>query len=1076
MAESRGTRSRRSAATVASEAISENASSHSGRRLSKRVREPSVESDSSLSSLSDEAPQPKRTRAKSANAPRINVTELDDNELFIAEASIEEATENWVVNFQGEPSEALALLVTFLLRLSGSDAKVDSEKVMDTEHAEDTLEAIQAEFSQSAVAQYPIVARSKNMRSVRKHAESLVDRLINDAGEAEILQEVYFLGTLQTWLVTLSQSSLRSFRHTGTLVAMWVLYAFSAQLEQVRENHDVAVRQRDAEARKAEGSRSRMTHSAQKIEQLDVLRDTLVAQIDELASNVFTPRCRDVDAAIRIDCIQQLGVLLTSFPAQYMQAFYLQHLNTALSDPDTHVRLSALRDVHGVCTAENMDALAVFAETSRKRIVEMALYDMDLSVRTVAFSVLEAMNKHAMLDNEQRSTLAIHIFDIDTKIRVAAASFLVSLLSELESSARIQQLAALLVQYNAQLEKMGSEQHVPPSSPTLFALVQPRLGRISIALEAVWDATDSVHSWQPYIDLALDEKEQAEQESAIVEMLAAAVRLTKDRVTEEEVSPIEACSTALMTALPKLLAKFSADAPRIADLLLIPQHMDLNVYHESRNVDAFERLWEDVCAHFMRHAEPLLLHNAADSLRHLAAAPVAVSTGSAKLGALQETVLDKLQGTLHERTIDTTLFTEDDVHIIQASLARLCALMKAMDASAALDGAAEWHIVVQLARRGRLMHAQEQDFACLALQTLSLYLFWRAKQVLDAPDPAQIETVGQRRDELLSVFAELMALEGEGTRSVQEVALQNTCMIFTLFFSVQTLEGEEQVAQRLQLAPSDSAQQNCAHTMQSLLEHYLATFRAESEQNVAVNATQHAQRKVPRNNVVPGASPALLETGLVVCAAASPYVAALRVGAFGVAYAATLLRYYAYLNASFDALCHELVSVLRDDGLHAKRGWLVCETILDALKQSFGLHLLYADEASEAHFAALSRQLANATMVRGPGFSVVEAIDADAMVTLHVAGIQQVLQYIIDGTCDQARAVVFFKGLSNLLSTVTPADAIKIHSVLHQRFAAAHVEANAREKQWDPYYSYEKRLLNLAAKDPKIVKEADHVA
>lgn len=65
-------------------------------------------------------------------------------------------------------------------------------------------------------------------------------------------------------------------------------------------------------------------------------------------------------------------------------------------------------------------------------------------------------------------------------------------------------------------------------------------------------------------------------------------------------------------------------------------------------------------------------------------------------------------------------------------------------------------------------------------------------------------------------------------------------------------------------------------------------------------------------------------------------------------------------------------------------------------------------------------------MIRGPGFSVVQAIDADAMITLHVAGIQLVLQYIQDGTSHQGHEPTFFKGLANLLATVSSADAIKM--------------------------------------------------
>ena len=95
--------------------------------------------------------------------------------------------------------------------------------------------------------------------------------------------------------------------------------------------------------------------------------------------------------------------------------------------------------------------------------------------------------------------------------------------------------------------------------------------------------------------------------------------------------------------------------------------------------------------------------------------------------------------------------------------------------------------------------------------------------------------------------------------------------------------------------------------------------------------------------------------------------------------------------------------------------------------QSFQLFLLYADETSEAHFVALARQLANATMLHGPGFSIVQAIDADPMVTLHVAGTQKVLEYWEDPSNDKRNISVFYKGLMHLLVTVSPKSAMQMY-------------------------------------------------
>ena len=88
---------------------------------------------------------------------------------------------------------------------------------------------------------------------------------------------------------------------------------------------------------------------------------------------------------------------------------------------------------------------------------------------------------------------------------------------------------------------------------------------------------------------------------------------------------------------------------------------------------------------------------------------------------------------------------------------------------------------------------------------------------------------------------------------------------------------------------------------------------------------------------------------------------------------------------------------------------------------------MYVDESSEAHFVGLARQLANATMLHGPGFSIVHAIDTDPIVTLHVAGTQKVLEYWEDPSQEKKNLLVFYKGLMHFLATVSPKSAMQMY-------------------------------------------------
>ena len=46
------------------------------------------------------------------------------------------------------------------------------------------------------------------------------------------------------------------------------------------------------------------------------------------------------------------------------------------------------------------------------------------------------------------------------------------------------------------------------------------------------------------------------------------------------------------------------------------------------------------------------------------------------------------------------------------------------------------------------------------------------------------------------------------------------------------------------------------------------------------------------------------------------------------------------------------------------------------------------------------------------------------------------------------------------------------HSTLRHRFSAAGIEPEPNSKEWEAFFSYERRLLNLASKDPGLIQEA----
>ncbi|KAI3624841.1 IRR1 [Malassezia furfur] len=397
-----------------------------------------------------------------------------------------------------------------------------------------------------------------------------------------------------------------------------VLEGLAAQLDATRDAYLVAERQRAAEAHRTGANRTRAAHSAQRMEHLDTLRDTLDAHLDALVRDVWTPRVCDVDAHIRAACIEQLGTLLQRHPMPFVQDAYLRPLGAALSDPDGGVRLHALRAAQHVCVPAHDTEAHAFVTAHAKRLRDMALYDVELRVRVAAFALLAAANALGALARDDAQALAVHLFDADAQIRVAAAGLVATLVGDAPTdAASAAPLVRLVAQYDAQLTEHlahargsdGDDDDEHDGDDDIDSeLLDAGAGRVGLAA---------------LLDLVLDGAERPAHEEAIaLELLVAGVRLTRARNVEVDGVPaIEACSDELATALPRLLAHFSGDAARLADVLRIVPHLDLGVYTEPRHARAFDALWDDVCAHLVRHTSPRLLHAAARALERLARRP-----------------------------------------------------------------------------------------------------------------------------------------------------------------------------------------------------------------------------------------------------------------------------------------------------------------------------------------------------------------------------------------------------------------------------------------------------------------------
>ena len=247
-------------------------------------------------------------------------------------------------------------------------------------------------------------------------------------------------------------------------------------------------------------------------------------------------RYRDTDWAIRMECVHALGNWFQKYPSHFLDATYLRYIGWVFSDENMHVRLEAVRALEDAYEqGDYISSLQSFTSRFKTRIIQMATSDVDASVRVSVIQVLRSIDRHGLLEDDQRGKLCLLIFDEDPRIRKGVSGFVKGVweddvaerLADRRPSARekrqaeVKSLASLLVKWGKALDKLtiqedGSEDEESPSKKMggVASVMNPeKKGRTALAVEALWDEVDPISDWEGLLDLLLvDHSAAAEEE------------------------------------------------------------------------------------------------------------------------------------------------------------------------------------------------------------------------------------------------------------------------------------------------------------------------------------------------------------------------------------------------------------------------------------------------------------------------------------------------------------------------------------------------------------------------------------
>ncbi|KAG8986084.1 hypothetical protein FRB93_005518 [Tulasnella sp. JGI-2019a] len=869
----------------------------------------------------------------------------------------------------------------------------------------------------------------------------------------------------------------------------------------------------------------------------------------------------DASTQVRIAAVKALKPLYKrgEYPTSinhFTQRFKPRLVNMATSDSDIAVRVAVI-DV--LCT---IDVLGELEEDQTDKL-ELLIFDHEARVRKAVSGFVHNVWKTAV-DERMTKRRAGHSGsqEVDSDRTKVGFKCLAALLVKWAKSLEKAEGVDTSEQAESQEEGGSDVGGVGYKGKEVTALVSDtQRGRIALCVDSLWDDIEALGDWEGLVDyLLLDHsakgdddaslnpvaskrKKAAEssargrkrkskaadadgeadelwrlddtEEAVMMEVLVACLKkhigdVSSDKKKGEgDVFQAE-MTRVLMKALPRLFAKHQADERRIAEVLLIPQLMSLDMYTDMGMNKAYESLWDDVSKHFLSHSSPTIIRNAAVTISYLLSTAALFQENSAKIVELEEELSTTLRDVISGRDdMDAAFLEDDEVQALSSLTLRVESLFRVRDMSAWMEEDADgkqssaWTIFMSLAARSSRGTKEEEMMVDHTFQSLTLHIAWKVRHLSGDDANAEEEvplrkTIEEERDQLAETLD--ACAFGETSRAedgVRRSAFQCLLLLHTLFLPKQgDAEGKPYAAASIPMEMPEKMQYRVDGFMEAELERYAddlaeqnedandggeeeGTVRGSSDEEEEESRTKTKGKKkqkaalkakkakAPSTSRLPQQT--RLEREYMFISVIVSLLSALKAGVVNIRHASKPLAYYGRLGTSYDQCMKVIIELLREEGMYKSNGLVVAEVIKDAIKDSFTLYL-DGRAPNEEHSVALAKALSSsALLVRGSQLAIIRRLEGEYVVDIHNSLVswivKKIAQYEKNGNkLSRNSSLEFFKVLTPMLLSITKADAAAIQTHLTDALAAVKIEVSPSAKAWDPLRTYEKRLVAATLK------------
>ncbi|XP_070693242.1 cohesin subunit SA-1-like [Pempheris klunzingeri] len=733
--------------------------------------------------------------------------------------------DEWLDSYKRSREEGLLVLINFIVQSCGCKGVVSREMFDSMQNAE-IISKLTKEFNEDSV-NYPLCTPGPQLKRFKAGLSEFAQVLVRSCRNSLIYDE-YLFPSLLALLTGLSDSQVRAFRHTSTLLAMKLMTGLvevavmvSVQLQTTQRRYDM------------ENSKRAHDRASDRVEELQATINELRENREEVSSmmngtfrGVFVHRYRDLLLDIRAACIEELGRWLKTDPEDFLNDGCLKYLGWTLYDKQSPVRLQCVRALQGLYQEnEFIGRLELFTSRFKERMLSMVLdKDPDVAVEVVNLLLLIQQRTEEGLNEEECGHIYPLVYAAHRGLASAAGTFLfnklkVVIASDIQENDKSSNAAFFQILISFYIQSEFHEHG-------------------AYLLDSLWSVAGSeLRDWETMTTLLLQDAGLAyEEEGVLIELMMCAIRQAaqatppvgrthgkkvlsmKDKKVQEQ--DRRRLTTHFIPLLPQLLTKYSADAGKVSILLKAPLHFDLEMYSSAPRLEKhLDLLLSQICAIVAKHTEVTVL----EACTHLASTLCSDRyTFSSRAHLAFSQLLDVLTECFSTYLSDLLQGTadDDDIYSAATALKRIAALSSAKDTT----GWKLFDSCLELLKSRMESRELDKELMVSAVKCAAFHLMWAKLNAVNST-PTEVE-LKRLKKEVRSFCRVCQTCLSLNQAEVRDQAFELLCDLL-LFYSASSARSEPAL-QTLVHLPSDSLRSE----MSAFLLDYVFSDTEDAELNV----------------------------------------------------------------------------------------------------------------------------------------------------------------------------------------------------------------------------------------------------